>query len=62
MWCEYQLNFDIFFCFLNKFKTEDKKLVKDQNLHKNLISDKRTKRSQLKLQMAFDGQERYMKV
>nr|KAJ0221876.1 hypothetical protein LSAT_V11C200064090 [Lactuca sativa] len=39
----------------------DKKLVKDQNLHKNLISDKRTKRSQLKLQMAFDGQERDVK-
>nr|KAJ0198423.1 hypothetical protein LSAT_V11C700376100 [Lactuca sativa] len=44
-----------------EFKTEDKKLVKDQNLHKNLISDKRTKRSQLKLKMAFDGQERDMK-
>nr|KAJ0222638.1 hypothetical protein LSAT_V11C200070580 [Lactuca sativa] len=44
-----------------EFKTEDKKLVKDQNLHKNLISDERTKRSQLKLQMAFDGQERDMK-
>ncbi|XP_052624897.1 uncharacterized protein LOC111912990 [Lactuca sativa] len=50
-----------YFALEKMFKTEDKKLVKDQNLHKNLISDERTKRSQLKLQMAFDGQERDMK-
>ncbi|CAH1451101.1 unnamed protein product [Lactuca virosa] len=44
-----------------KFKTEDKKLAKDQNLHKNSISDEETKRKQLKLQTAFDGQERDIK-
>lgn len=47
-----------------KFKMEDKKLTlvkKDQNLHKNSISDEEAKRKQLKLQTAFDGQERDIK-
>ncbi|KAL7587992.1 hypothetical protein Lser_V15G41407 [Lactuca serriola] len=44
-----------------KLKTEDKKVAKDQNLHKKSISDEVTKRKQLKLQTAFDVQERDIK-
>ncbi|KAL4572145.1 hypothetical protein LXL04_018914 [Taraxacum kok-saghyz] len=44
-------------------KMQEKKptlVEKDQNLHKKLIADEEAKRRQLKLQTAFDGQEKYI--
>lgn len=37
-------------------------IEKDQNFHKNFVSDEEKKRKLLKYQMAFDIQERDIKV
>lgn len=47
------------------FKVEDKKFAiieKGQNFNKNTISDEEKKRNDLKYQMAFDLQEKDIKV